>query len=256
VVDLKQGFDRGHKYCGVFRFKFWRFGEWVEVCVDDRLPTADGNLIFLQSQGDSKNEFWPALFEKAYAKIRGCYGNLIGGQPIVAMRDFTGGITKTYKLKEMEKHPDLYETIGAALDQGALIGTNINNASGGEARLPSGLTGGHAYSLTGTKMMKGKKLVRIRNPHGYKGVEWNGAWSDAQLSFQVANKRANLPDMWNVATKAMVEENKEEVFNTVKNEGLVMFEDGCCMVTNQPHDEGFGAYFHNTFGERSSAGHK
>ena len=28
------GQDFGIDYCGVFRFRFFRFGEWVEVCVD------------------------------------------------------------------------------------------------------------------------------------------------------------------------------------------------------------------------------
>lgn len=63
VVPADQNIENCH---GVFRFRLWWCGEWVEVLVDDRLPTINGKLSFLQPH--KSNCFWAALLEKAIAK--------------------------------------------------------------------------------------------------------------------------------------------------------------------------------------------
>jgi len=246
VVDPDQGFTPDTHYAGIFRFRFWRFGDWVEVCVDDLLPTINNQLIFLQSQGKSRNEFWPALFEKAYAKLHGNYNNLRGGQPIVAMRDFTGGVTETYNLKKLPEnlHVGLHTLITQALRKGALIGCGINPISGkpGESTLSCGLIAGHAYSITNAVKIRGIPLVRVRNPHGGRGVEWNGAWSD-DCRFQIISKKAKIPDGWALVNETVIENNLLAVLRTAKEaevlEKVMELESGCCMLGGDPEDAGF-----------------
>ncbi|XP_030071108.1 calpain-3 isoform X5 [Microcaecilia unicolor] len=176
VIPHEQNFT--DNYAGIFHFQFWRYGDWVDVVIDDFLPTYNNQLVFTKSSHG--NEFWSALLEKAYAKLHGSYEALKGGSTTEAMEDFTGGVTEFYEIKEAPK--DLFKIMKKAIERGSLMGCSIDSIVPlqYETRMKNGLVKGHAYSVTGVEEATYKrekvKLVRLMNPWGR--MEWTGSWSD------------------------------------------------------------------------------
>lgn len=190
-------------YAGICHFRFWQYGRWVDVVIDDRLPTYRGELIYMRSS--EKNEFWSALLEKAYAKLHGSYEALKGGTTCEAMEDFTGGVTEMYDLKD-QTPPNLFHICEKGFQRNSMFACSIEvidllsfqlqiyhlgfysqqpDPNVTEAETSEGLIRGHAYSITKIQMVdivtpssSGKiPLIRLRNPWGNE-AEWNGAWSD------------------------------------------------------------------------------
>ncbi|XP_058128421.1 calpain-B-like [Anopheles ziemanni] len=196
VIPEDNGFE-GDQYAGIFHFRFWQFGQWVEVVIDDRLPTdADGKLIFGRSA--SRNEFWSALLEKAYAKFYGSFGALDGGTAREAMQDLTGGLTEFFNPKKIiGKEEQLWDILCGGFELGSLFACNLKSDPSGET-IPTGegLLRGHAYSISKVHTIEGLhsegtssvRLLRVRNPWGM-GGEWNGRWSDKSREWNAIDAR-------------------------------------------------------------------
>ncbi|CAG0893662.1 unnamed protein product [Darwinula stevensoni] len=209
VIPPDQAFD--HTYCGLFRFRIWHFGDWVEVVVDDRLPTYKGRLVHLHSP--DPNEFWPSLLEKAYAKFYGSYEGLLGGSTTQALQDLTGGIVQSFPLAARDKFL-AYQVLNSAVPRSTLLVVSISvEKERRPLRLRHGLLTQQAYSVTGlarvrTGHLGEVPLVRLRSPGG-KG-EWTGPWS---------------PNSWE--WDSLSDRDKELLAGRVRNDGefWMSFED-------------------------------
>uniref|UniRef100_A0A3B3CYW2 Calpain 6 n=1 Tax=Oryzias melastigma TaxID=30732 RepID=A0A3B3CYW2_ORYME len=227
----EQDWDPKHpeNYAGIFHFRFWVFGQWTDVVVDDRLPTVNGRLIYCHS--NSHNEFWSALLEKAYAKLYGCYESLSGGYTGDAVVDFSGAVYEVINLDKEISDQDqinLFEKLRKVYKRGGIISCGITaDRDQIEARLANGLVMGHAYAVTAVKRVhighgqgehsrtEAIPMVRMRNPWGQK--EWNGPWSDSSEEW------AKIGDM-----------ERKNLGLTVEDDGefWMSFEDWCKQFTD------------------------
>ncbi|XP_069468708.1 calpain-6 [Ambystoma mexicanum] len=223
---------RPHGYVGLFHFRFWSLGQWIDVVIDDRLPTMDGSLIYCRS--NKRNEFWSALLEKAYAKFAGSYEALDGGNAADAIVDFTGAVAEPLDIvkgkyrEHISEQTKLFEDLMKVHKRGGLISCSIVPSSFNEMEAVTvlGLVKGHAYSVTGIQKVtleqtflcfKSEKLfmIRMRNPWGKR--EWTGAWSDGS-------------EEWTGVRKS----ERSRMGLTVQDDGefWMTFEDWCKNFTN------------------------
>ncbi|MEQ2297959.1 hypothetical protein AMECASPLE_000184, partial [Ameca splendens] len=233
-MDQEWNPKRPDLYAGIFHFRFWRFGHWVDVVVDDRLPVSqDGVLLFCRSA--TPREFWSALLEKAYAKLNGCYEALEGGNTAEALIDFTGGVSEPLSLDcealrlHSERRKSLFQTLAKVHEHKSLITCSIRPAEGEmvESVLDCGLIRGHAYGITAVRKVRlGENLlrtggtsrlfmVRMRNPWGT--TDWKGAWSQGS-------------EQWQQLSRA--EREKMRIVVRDVGEFWMDFQDFCCYFTD------------------------
>jgi calpain len=183
-MDENQTFQSRSGYCGAFAFTFFIAGEWREVVIDDRLPTLEGKLLLFLRSGD-RNEFWPSLLEKAFAKIHGSYDSLVGGDLAQAAVVF-GALSETFYVQSEHFQGGLDSQYGRervleALKLGSLCSAAIHKVpENSDSQALYGLTPGHAYTIIGATATQ----VVVRNPWG-NDTEWKGQKSAPDGEFKM-----------------------------------------------------------------------
>jgi hypothetical protein len=185
---------------GVFHFRFWCRGKWVDICIDDTLPCIFTNGKFLETvftKHTEKAGFWAPLVEKAYAKLVGQYSRIDLGFAGEAMADFSGGVVEQLdvaslgatklaeKLKQVLKLDNIVAIGTKAIPPHLKKPRDPKNPGVGEGVSIEGMVGTHVYSVLDIQDVQDKNdaklvhtLVKCRNPWG-NATEWIGAFSDS-----------------------------------------------------------------------------
>lgn len=81
-----------HKYRskGIYVFRFFKNFQWVYTLVDQRVPMDVKTKKLVFGKCREKHELWVPLVEKAYAKLHGCYENLMSGYLDEGIQELTG----------------------------------------------------------------------------------------------------------------------------------------------------------------------
>ena len=167
---------------GIYRFRFFHLGEWIDVLIDDQLPVKKCAVAV-------QNRYWMPLLEKAYAKFLGSYNMLQGGDPCWSLYNLTGGIVLEVKSINFEKFEMLkYKKNFSLFDwihrnkQKSIFTSSIYQKGGEiESKTSTGLIVGHAYAILDTARLKLKssnnhvEMLKLRNP--WATTTWTGAWS-------------------------------------------------------------------------------
>ena len=183
---------------GLYQLRLCVGGVWCVVDVDSRLPAVRSKrvLAFTSAVG---RQIWPALLEKAVAKVSGSFaaveggrvgeglGLLTGAPHVVAGLSARGGgtllapVVSSFRRRwtALEGAAGWERLRGWAADgrlMGASVGAGPSEGAGAATAAEAGLVTTHAYSLLGVSRCGPHRLVRLRNPW-HRG-EWRGRFSD------------------------------------------------------------------------------
>jgi len=172
--------------CGVRLFKD---GEWIYEIIDDFLPCDhNGHPVCSRSVSEGEVQDWPAIVEKAYAKVHGSYEAIMGTSEVEALEDVLVAGTCRVLTKEFPIWGELWQHMRSKRSRGfAQIAVRRREALG--QALTSGLISGYGYPVLRLELVGGEMLVELENP--LQAGAWTGRWGEgsSELVIWQAMKR-------------------------------------------------------------------
>ncbi|KAH8604143.1 putative cysteine peptidase Clan CA family C2 [Trypanosoma vivax] len=184
---------RDERSIGAYRVTLNKSGLWQSIIVDDYLPFIVKAPWFAHSSDSC--ELWPAILQKAYAKVHGSYGRVQSGDPVHALTDMSGCPSLRFDESFSNAHHDGGEALFEQLLEYHQVGYQILLSTAGSA--PAllegekrggdvdghgnviGLVPGHTYTVVDVRHFPQDgdvKLLKIRNVWGTHTL-WSGPWS-------------------------------------------------------------------------------
>ncbi|EGT34638.1 hypothetical protein CAEBREN_16962 [Caenorhabditis brenneri] len=161
--------------CGIVQVRLLVNGEWKVIKTDFHIPQVDGWEIFSKM---TKRQCWVAFIEKAFAKVKGSYGQLDSLCPTEAFKCLTGHPSKRNCINSKTNSDALWEDLIKHNSSGSFLAAATPRIEEGSEEKKKyeevDLDTNHAYAILGFKEHKGHRLLRLG--HG----NWNrfkGKWS-------------------------------------------------------------------------------
>jgi hypothetical protein len=168
-------------------------GVWQRIILDEYFPSYfNGRNWDLAFSKTDQKELWVILLEKAYAKAYGSYWEIVGGDPVHALRDLTGAPYDRIENFEKQDLNEVWATIVNANMKKYMLTCFTRSTEVTEEKSDTGLVSGHAYTILDAQNVidsRGKpaRIVQIRNPWGK--FEWKGDFSDSSPLWTPADKK-------------------------------------------------------------------
>ena len=204
IMRLFEGFNDNCQmaFCkkyGIWGVKFFINGAWTTTVISDEFPyyVDDSGANPTQSVGVKINgELWPALLEKAWAKIYGTYAKIQAGVMSNYIYELTGAPTDgvVFYNVNLDGLNRMWNNYINAVQNNYIIVTSTPGSSNNPF-LPNGLCSGHAYTvLTAFEVnFEGEQIrfIQLKNPHGHGEIipNWNGKWSNKYEGWNNKYKR-------------------------------------------------------------------